>query len=221
MIKAVVDVFAGDGVSTMPQHFVFNGQPHERPAAENAVFGHVLTDLDYGDIGGDLLGDANVEAWYNQPWSVVNGIYRIKIRTSNRVASTTIRMIPGRFEFSECVVHAPNRKTGALILYRVARAAMDRGFAIITGSGEKAANAQGQPISWGFYTSPRMGFDADIPAATPALPPALAGCTRLSHLMASAPGRAFWRNHGVKVPYMEFDLAANSLSWQTLLNYLT
>lgn len=203
----------------MPQTFVFNGQPHERPAAELAVFGHALTDADYADLGGDILGDGRVEVWYNQPWAVVNGQFRIRIRVENRGANTTLRMNTARYDFSECKVFAPGRKTGALILYRIARAAKEDGKTIITGTGEKAANAQG-PISWGFYTSPRMGFDAPIPAATPACPQALAACARLSDLVAAAAGRVFWRASGVAVPYMEFDLADNSLSWQTLIAYL-
>jgi hypothetical protein len=99
-------------------------------------------------------------------------------------------MNTARYDFSECKVFARGRKTGALILYRIARAAKDHGKVIITGTGEKAANAQG-PISWGFYTSARMGFDAPIPVATPARPQPLAACARLSDLMVTAAGRAF------------------------------
>jgi len=48
----------------------------------------------------------------------------------------------------------------------------------------------------------------------------LAACARLSDLMATPAGRTFWKASGVQVPYMEFDLADNSLSWQTLDAYL-
>lgn len=106
------------------------------------------------------------------------------------------------------------------ILRKIALAAKARGFAVLTGSGEKAANAAGELTSWGLYASPRMGFDAPIPVATPARPEAMAGCVRLSELMATSAGRAFWKAHGVQVPHIEFDLADDSLSWQTLDAYL-
>jgi hypothetical protein len=201
-------------------NFTFYGQPHERAAAELAVFGHALENAEYAELGGNLLEDAETQVWYNQPWSVVNGISRIRTRIANQAAVTNVRMIPGRFEYSECRVFAPGQKTGAQILQKIALAAKARGFAVLTGSGEKATNAAGELTSWGFYASPRMGFDAPIPPATPARPAALAGCLRLSELMATPAGRAFWKAHGVQVPYMEFDLADGSLSWQTLDAYL-
>ena len=204
----------------MAVNFTFHGQPQDRAAAENAVFGHALEDAEYGDLGGNLLQDADIQVWYNQSWLAGGGIARIRIRTANQAAVTNVRLIPGRFEYSECRIFAPGQKTGAHILRKIALAAKARGFAVLTGSGEKAANAAGQLTSWGYHASPRMGFDATIPAATPARPGALSGCVRLSDLMATPAGRAFWKAHGVQVPYMEFDLADGSLSWQILDAYL-
>src|SRR5208283_586008 len=57
---------------------IFNGQPHERVAAENAVFGHALQDADHAELGGNIQDDAEVQVWYNQPWSLVQGISRIQ-----------------------------------------------------------------------------------------------------------------------------------------------
>src|SRR5262245_35453583 len=107
-----------DGQS-MAQKFTFHGQPHERAAAEQSMFGYSLSDSDYADLGGDLLGDATIEVSYNQPWSLggQSGNYLIQIRTKNELALTIVRMNKARYDVSDCEVAVPNRKTGALILY--------------------------------------------------------------------------------------------------------
>lgn len=147
--------------------FTFHGQPHERAGAEQALFGHAIPDAEYADLGGNLLEDAEVQVWYNQPWLAGGGIARIRIRTTNAAAVTNVRMVPNRFDYSECRVHVPGQKTGAQILRKIALAAKHHGFATLTGKGERAVNAGGELTSWGFYASPRMGFDAAIPAGTP------------------------------------------------------
>ena len=177
--------------------FTFHTQfPRERSAAEQAVFGHALTDADYADLGGNILEDVEVQVWYNQPWSQPPGASRIRIYSVNKLAKTNVRMIPGRFDYSECKVPDSGKKTGALILRKIALAAKKHGFATLTGKGERAPKVGGPLTSWGFYASPRMGFDAPIPPGTPARPQDLAACIRLSDLMATQAGRDFWKAHG-------------------------
>jgi hypothetical protein len=202
--------------------FKFNGTAKQRKEAEIAVFGKELTEADYVDIAGDLSGDAAIDVAYDEGWLYGGGPdARIRVHAKNALASTKIRLIPGRFDFSECKVPAIKQKTGAKILLKLAHAAKNRGFTRITGRGERAVDAQsGKLTSVGFYAFPRLGFDADIPLNTPARPAALAPCTRLSHLMATDAGRKFWLATGVEVPSMVFDLADNSLSWQTLNAFL-
>jgi hypothetical protein len=192
--------------------------PADRAAAEQAVFGHPITDLEYADMAGDLLGDAEVHVRYNEPWLHGGGPdARIRIRGQNRLAVTKVRLIPGRFDFSECRVQVPGHGIGALILYRVARAAKEHGFDRLTGRGEKALDPQtGVRTSWGYYAFTRLGFDADIPGNTPPRPPGLAACTRISQLLHTEAGKEFWWEKGVEVASMEFDLNDSSPSWQTL-----
>jgi transposase len=47
----------------MAVNITFHGQPHERAAAENAVFGHVLEDAECADLGGNLLDNADIQDW--------------------------------------------------------------------------------------------------------------------------------------------------------------
>jgi len=56
----------------------------------------------------------------------------------------------------------------------------------------------------GYYTWPRLGFDAPLPPSgpggpLPGLPPGLAGARRLSDLMATPEGRAWWKAHGISL----------------------
>ena len=52
----------------MPATLQFDYNPGHRAAAEQAVFGGPLTNLDYADIAGDLLGDAKISVGYDEPW---------------------------------------------------------------------------------------------------------------------------------------------------------
>ena len=161
--------------------FTLNIQnPADRGTAEHAVFARPLADVEYGDLAGDILGDAVLDVRYNEPWAKVNGVSRVRIRADSRLATTSVRLIPGRFELAQCIVRVPNRGAMAIILYRIAQAAKHYGFDRLTAEGEKHQCAHcGRMASWGYYAFPRSGFDADIPAATPARPPSLAGCARL------------------------------------------
>lgn len=73
----------------------------------------------------------------------------------------------------------------------------------------------------GYWVWPRIGFDADIPAAIrPRLSAAFQGCRRLSELVATEAGEREWYLHGDSV-HVEFDLTAGSSSWRTLERYTT
>ncbi|HEV8069427.1 MAG TPA: hypothetical protein VGP76_16930 [Planctomycetaceae bacterium] len=202
--------------------FNFNGTVRQRRTAEIAVFGSELTEGDYDDLAGDLTGDASIDVAYDEAWMYGGGPdARIRIRAENSLASTKVRLIPGRFDFSECKVRTPKHATGARILLKLALAAKSRGFARITARGERAVDRHtGELTSVGFYAFPRLGFDSDIPPETPARSGALAGCVRLSDLMATDAGRRFWLASGVEVPSMTLELSDNSMSWLTLTAFL-
>jgi hypothetical protein len=80
--------------------------------------------------------------------------------------------------------------------------------------------ARGQRMN-GYYTWARFGYDATLPhyGVRDALPPSLAGAERLSDLMATAEGRAWWKEKGDTI-HAEFDLAEGSLSRRVLDAYL-
>lgn len=199
--------------------FTFNfGNLADRVQAENAVFNRTLEDFEYAALGGDLIGDATLNIEYNEPWLHNNGYSRIRIRTVSRLGTIVVRLIPGRFDYSSCNVRHPGRGTGALILHRIATAASDHGFASLTGVGERAVDpTTGKLTSWGYYASPRHGFDAPIPPNAPARPAALAQCATVLELLAQPGGQQWWLQNGIQLPHIEFDLAPNSASWQTLL----
>ena len=72
----------------------------------------------------------------------------------------------------------------------------------------------------GYYTWPRLGFDALIPdELVKQLPESLKGATKLSDLMKNAKGRAWWKKHGDSVDVV-FDMTLNSLSRKALDRYL-
>lgn len=72
----------------------------------------------------------------------------------------------------------------------------------------------------GYYTWPRFGYDGEIPQRFRAkLPPELSSATRLSDLMQTPAGRAWWKANGGDVD-VSFDLAPGSLSSRALRGYL-
>lgn len=71
----------------------------------------------------------------------------------------------------------------------------------------------------GYKVWPRFGYDAPLPPSTiQGLPPELSGARRLSDLMTSEQGRAWWNNHGGGVN-LTFDLKPDSLSMKTWKAY--
>ena len=72
----------------------------------------------------------------------------------------------------------------------------------------------------GYYTWPRLGYNAPLPAATRRrLPSALRDAHDLHTLLATTAGRTWWREHGHTLP-MRFDLVENSTSRRVLAAYL-
>jgi hypothetical protein len=75
------------------------------------------------------------------------------------------------------------------------------------------------PEGNGYYTWPRFGYDAsldlastvDYKAVESALPQSLKGAARVSDLMATEEGRAWWKANGDTI-HMTFDLQEGSLS---------
>src|SRR5262249_10944842 len=147
--------------------------------------------------------------------------YRIKIHGSNTLYSSIVRLNPGEFEYSECAMKLAGTGIARLILHLVARTAHSNGFATIVGAGSKFPGNALMPATNGYYTYPKYGFDAPIPAAvlgliTPQQNAALLGRATVLDLTADAVGRGFWKAHGVQLNNMAFDLTPGSVSWQRL-----
>lgn len=97
---------------------------------------------------------------------------------------------------------------GTEIFAQQVEQAAKEGFAAIT------TNASGYPGSTvnGYYTWPRLGYDAPLMISNPF------GAKRLSDLMKTAQGRAWWKEHGSSIK-ASFDLSKNSLSRRVLHEY--
>jgi hypothetical protein len=72
----------------------------------------------------------------------------------------------------------------------------------------------------GYYTWPRLGFDGPLPPEiVDALPGGMKGCRYVLDLIACQRGRLWWLEHGVTID-VAFDLAHQSLSWQSFARYV-
>ena len=72
----------------------------------------------------------------------------------------------------------------------------------------------------GYYTWPRFGFDAPLPARLqPTLPLGLRDAETVLDLMGCEAGRLWWREHGVPLG-VAFDLASGSRCWAVLRGYV-
>ena len=201
----------------MPRTFNFDpiGQ---RTQAEQTVFGHTIGDETYGDLVGDIAGDATVNVCFNRPYHTHNKVYPITVSAESCLHSTVIRLDHGDFDYSDCTVKSKGHGIGRLILYLVAKTARDLGFVRLNAAGSKYSNlARPQDATYGYYVYPLYGFNAPIPPAVlGSLPAHLAGANTIRDLMQTANGRPYWKQNGTQLNHMEFDLTPNSPSWDML-----
>lgn len=80
-----------------------------------------------------------------------------------------------------------------------------------------ADGGYGQELS-GYYTWPRLGFNADIPAGL-ILPNALRNSRDILDIMSTPAGREWWKKNGIPVN-MEFNLEDDSKSLRVFRDYL-
>lgn len=117
--------------------------------------------------------------------------------------------------------------TGTKMFARQAFAASKAGVKFIraqaAGQGPRAYGVTGRDLSneWnGYYTWARLGYDAtiELPEAMRA-PFGGAETVKLSEIMATPEGRAFWKEYGFEYS-AKFDLAPDSYSMRTLRAYI-
>jgi len=104
---------------------------------------------------------------------------------------------------------------GARLFGRQVRALRAAGFDLIDAF---AAGRWKDPSFNGYYTWPRFGYNAAIPADM-TLPANLKGATTLHDLMMTSDGREFWKRNGSWID-VEFDLTPGSRSLQIHEAYL-
>lgn len=115
------------------------------------------------------------------------------------------------------VVHDKGKGVGSEIFASQVENAARLGVARIE---TEASRGDASNILNGYYTWPRLGYDGPLPDGLPDRPAGLAAARRVSDLMGSEEGRAWWKANGVTVD-LEFDLAEGSLSRRTLDSYMT
>ena len=201
----------------MPRSFQFLKPQAVRDAVENQVFGRAINEEEYGDLIGDITGNTSGTIDFNVFSAGLNKSVAILIRSQNATFNTTVRLDPNEFNYSDIRVHVTGQGTGLAIFRLLAATAQQFHFPLIYAVGEKRVSANPLLAEWGYYVYPRYGFDGPIPAAiTPTLVQPYTAMTHISQIMATAPGRAEWKQKGNTVKGLEFDLTPNSPCWETL-----
>lgn len=106
---------------------------------------------------------------------------------------------------------------GSDMFFRQVEALRKGGFVEIEtlAAGDKSSTAFN-----GYYTWPRLGYDGDLSGkVAQRLPPQFAGVTRISELMSSKEGRAWWKENGEWAD-VTFDLRPGSYSSRVLEAYV-
>jgi len=191
----------------------------QRAQAEQTVFGHAIGDETYGDLVGDIAGDATVNVHFNQPYHTHNKTYPITVSAESCLHTTVIRLGQGEFDYSDCTVKSKGHGIGRLILYLVAKTARDLGFVALNAAGSKYSNpALPQATTYGYYVYPLYGFNAPIPPHVLGnLPAHLAGANTVRDLMQTQNGKQYWKANGVQLNHMEFELTPpTAASWEML-----
>lgn len=167
-------------------------------------------------------------------WSTVTATKTdrgITLRVQNDVVMAMVRHIEVRSDESVIRNHVfqvhpdyRGRRFGARALTIQARAAQELGFGAIeldaTGDHGMATTGPERDRHSGYYVWPRLGFEADIPAAARRrLPEKYRGCTRISELMATPEGQNDWFIYGDALQNARFDVGQGSPSWGLLLTY--
>lgn len=111
--------------------------------------------------------------------------------------------------------HETHTGLGSKVFSRQVSALKDAGFKRMETLAARS-DIEETPMN-GYYTWPRLGYNAEIPSNVK-LPPDLASAKTLHDLMKTPRGRAFWKRNGDGM-YMNFDLSDGSDSMRVLEAY--
>jgi hypothetical protein len=203
----------------MPRSFATQASQAVKHAAEIAVFGSTVTDDDYGDLIGDITGNATGTLEFNVFSASLNKAVAILIRSQGPIFNTTVRLNPNEFHYSDIRVHVTGHGTGKAIFRHLVSAASAFHFPAIYATGERRVHANPLLAENGYYTYPKFGFEGAIPANVPNLVAPYNAMNLLSQIMAAPAGEAEWKAKGVTVPNIVFDLTPGQYS-MTKLNSL-
>lgn len=189
----------------------------ELDQASQNIFGRTLQDAEYADlVGAPSNGTVKVYA------GKLNGREHITIRTTaDGYDDTQIRRVykakDGKVEISNDIFTADETfppGAGTRVFASQVATARRLGVARIVTEAARDENANG------YYTWPRFGYDGDLAdSSRQSLPAELGHARRVSDLMQTSAGRAWWKTHGESIS-VSFDLTSDSLSSRVLDGYL-
>jgi hypothetical protein len=220
-----VELFAGEAEPMMaagpwPAHSAaevafFPGERHGAQRRARRLFGRALRTWEYAGLTG-APDNARVEV------GTCAGDLYVEMREPRRSCYFAVHMVRDGDEgpvvvddgFHILLAGMQRHGLGLWIFHRQLWQARALGVKFIqTTAGRRASEN-------GYYTWPRYGFDGPLPdAVRRRLPPPHRHARRVLDLMASAPGRAWWRRHGVTLQ-VAFDLADGSRSRRVFERYL-
>ncbi len=206
----------------MPRTFDFvpKDDAKTRNGAEAKVFGTPLADAqEYGNLVGDIAGDAKIRVVFNQPFSKMVDLCPITIMAESSLHRTTVRLAKNIIDYSECKVFKTREGTGLKIFELVAKTAQRLKFTNIQAEGRKC-NSQTKPElnSWGHVTYPGYGFDQKLPdnLRNKLMKSIAEKFTHALPLNDDPEGRKEWKKSGDTLGKLLFDLTAESPSWKRL-----
>ena len=193
------------------------------------IFGHTLSDEEWLGLTGAPAG-AKVAVSYNTRRAEITvDAYHPDApgfgfdpgsQFSSMHKRTYARGADGRLVVKNDLLHLNDDApagAGTAILARQVRQLSRMNAAEISTS---AAGPPDHPGLNGYYTWPRLGYDAPIPGhLADTLPLTLNRARRVSDLMQTSEGRSWWKTNGEGLE-LTFDLAENSRSRQVLEEYM-
>jgi hypothetical protein len=201
----------------MPRSFTTQSLKAVKDAAEVTVFGRTITDDEYGDLIGDITGNATGVLTFNVFSLNVGKDVAIQIRSTGPVFNTTVRLNPNEFHYSDIRVHNTGQGIGKDIFRLLVATVPQFHFPRLDATGERRDDPDPTKAECGYYAYPKFGFEGDIPAnVKPNLNPPYNAMVKLSEIMATPAGEAEWRLKGITVKNIVFDLTPGQYSMNKL-----
>lgn len=225
-LKAVGKEFGESKATLVNDSFYKNGVGITQHGADTAkkMFGKKATNEQIGRIAASVVGapeGSKVAVEFSK-----EGVARVTIKHDDFEAIRMLRLNADGSKSIENYWFKVNEKSqgkglGSEIFGRQVEQAARHGFKSINCQAARENPNKGQPPHNGYYTWPRMGYQADIPPKIKeSLPKSLQDANTVQDLMKSKEGREHWKIYGTDVK-ATFDLAEGSESRRVFDAYLT